>query len=92
VLAGYQKQFAASRLVVSRTDGRLHFDDDPKRGSDVSLIADLFGSVSEYNAGRFEELVHSVPVEFIRVTSEARWDNPFVLSVTAAGMVELAGR
>jgi hypothetical protein len=79
-------------LVVSRADGGLHFDDDPNRGSKVSLIADLFGVVSPHNVGRFEELVQSMPAEFMCVSSDTRWDNPFVLSVTAQGMAELAGR
>ena len=91
-MAGYQKEFAASRLIVGRSDGRLHFDGDPKRGSNVSFVADLFGVVSPHNAGRFEELVQGMPADFMRVTSEARWGNPFVLSVTEAGMAQLASR
>ena len=92
LIAGYQKQFASNRLIVSRSDGGLHFDDDPIRGSKVNLLAELFGVVSPHNAGRFEELVQSMPAEFMRVSSESRWDNPFILSVTPAGMAELAGR
>lgn len=92
LVAGYQKQFAANRLIVARSDGRLHFDGDPSRGSSVSLVAQLFGVVSPHNAGRFEELVQNMPPEFMRVTAEARWGNPFVLSVTDAGMAQLAGR
>lgn len=92
LVASYQKQFASSRLIVGRSDGRLHFDGDPNRASDISFVAELFGVASPHNAGRFEELVQGMPTDFLRVTSEARWDNPFVLSVTEAGMAQLARR
>lgn len=92
LLVGYQKRFGASKLIVSRTDGRLHFDDDPGRGADVSLIRDLFGTVNPHNVGRFEELVQGMPSEYVRLIAEARWDNPLVLNVTEAGVAYLAGR
>jgi len=90
LVAQYQKQFAASRLIVSRSDGMLHFDDDPKRGEGVSLGKDLFGQVTSHNAGRFEELVQSIPPEYLKLINEARWDDPFVLSLTEAGAEYLA--
>lgn len=92
LLAEYQKRFAASKLVISRSDGRLHFDDDLKRGTDVSIIQDLYGVVDVRNAGRFEELMQSMPPEYVRLIAEARWDNPFVVSVTEAGIKRLESK
>jgi hypothetical protein len=86
LLAKYQKKFSASKLVISRSNGRLYFDDDPERGADVSLIKDLYGSVDERNAGRFEELVQNMPTQYLRLIAEARFDNPFVMNVTEAGI------
>lgn len=92
LLVEYQKKFGANRLVVSRRDGSLHFDDDPKRGGEISVVRDIFGAVTAHNAGRFEELVQSMPSEYVRLVAEARLDNPFVLNVTAAGVAYLADR
>ncbi|GMV23263.1 MAG: hypothetical protein AMXMBFR57_32120 [Acidimicrobiia bacterium] len=91
LLVQYQRQFAATKLVISRSDGTLHFDDAPERGKGVSLLLDLYGSSDERNAGRFEELMESMPSQYIRLIAESRWDNPFVVSATAEG-VELLGR
>lgn len=90
LLAEYQKRFGANRLVVSRSDGSLHFDDEANRGRDVSLIKDIFGAVTPHNAGRFEELVQSMPSDYVRLVAEARWGNPFVLNITEAGVAHLA--
>ena len=92
LLRAYQKKSGAYKLVISRSDGRLHFDDDPRRGGDVSLVKDLFGAVNSRNAGRFGELVEAMPSEYVRVAAESRLDNPFVLSVTEAGVAYLARR
>jgi hypothetical protein len=89
LLAGYQRQFAASKLVIDRARGTLHFDGMPDRGQGISLIQDLYGIVDTRNAGRFEELVESMPPEFVRLLPEARFDNPFVVSITPAGMKRL---
>ena len=92
LLAGYQKRFGASKLIVSKTDGSLTFDDDPSRGAHISLIRDLFGDVNPRNVGRFEELAQGMPSEYVRLIAEARWDDPLVLRVTEAGVEYLAGR
>lgn len=92
LLAQYQKRFAASKLVISRSDSRLHFDDDPKRAMDVSIIQDLYGMVDVRNASRFEELIQTIPPEYARLIGEARWDNPFVISVTEVGIKHLESK
>jgi hypothetical protein len=90
LLAKYQKEFAASKLIISRRDGGLHFDNDPSKGNHISLIKELYGIVDERASGRFEELVQSMPNEYVRLTAETRFDNPLVMSVTAAGMKYLS--
>jgi hypothetical protein len=88
VLAKYQKAFAASKLVVSRTNGRLYFDGDRNKGKDTNLLTDLYGSAEGdvSRAGEFEKLMESMPAEYLRLYGEARLDNPFVVSVTEDGM------
>jgi len=92
LLAKYQHQFGASKLIIARADGGLFFDGDRARGAGVSLIRDLFGMVDERNAGRLEELMQSMPPQFVRLIAEARFDNPFVVSVTAEGISYLESR
>jgi len=90
LLVQYQRQFAATKLVIIRRDGTLHFDDAPDRARGLSLLIDLYGLSDERNAGRFEELMESMPPLYIRLIAESRWDNPFVVSATAEGMELLA--
>ena len=68
------------------------FDDDPKRGSGISFVKDLSGEVTSHNAGRFEELVQSIPAEYLRLIPETRLDSSFVLSITEAGAEYLDAR
>lgn len=89
LLAGYQRQFAASKLVIDRAAGTLHFDGNPERGQGISLLKDLYGASDAGTAARFEELVESMPSEYVRLLPEARFDNPFVASITPAGMKRL---
>lgn len=86
LLAGYQKQFGVGKLVISRKHGTLHFDNEPQKGAGVSLIRDLYGSDVSDNAVRFEQLVEGMPADYLRFYGEARFDNPFVVSITEAGM------
>jgi hypothetical protein len=94
LLAGYQKKFAADKLIISRKTGSLRFDNDPKKGSDVSLIRDLYGSTANLSgkAAEFERLMEGMPSEYVRLLGEARLDNPFVVSVTQKGMKYLRSK
>lgn len=86
LLVKYQKQFAVSKLIISRTDGTLIFDNDPKRGANINLFTDLYGVIDNKNEERFEELLLSIPNEYVRFIPEMRWDSPFILNVTEAGI------
>jgi hypothetical protein len=86
LLYKYQKQFSASKLVISRTDGTLYFDNDPKRGSDVNLIKELYGKVDASDVKHFEVLMESMPYQYTRVIPETRLDSPFVVNVTDDGI------
>jgi len=92
LVASHQRQFAARKLVIGRKTGVLHFDDDQPRSAGVSLLRDLFGSDDSTNAPHFEQLVESMPPEYLRLLPEMRWDSPFVVSVTEAGMKYLQSR
>lgn len=86
VIAKHQRDFGVNKLVVGRKTGLLHFDDDNTRGDDVNLLRDVFGSENAANGAQFEELVESMPSEYLRLLSETRWDSPFVVNVTETGM------
>ncbi len=92
VIAKHQREFAASKLVVGRKTGRLHFDDNDTRGGDVNLLREVFGSEDATNGSRFEELMESMPPEYLRLLPEMRWDSPFVVTVTEAGIRYLQSR
>jgi len=86
LLVQHQRAFGATKLVVGRKDGRLHFDEDTSRRANVSLVAELWGPTSADRGAEFERLVESMPSEYVRLLPEARWDSPFVLTVTPDGM------
>ena len=86
LLAGYQRQFAADKLIIERRSGKLHFDDSPNKGEGISLIRDLYGSEDGTKQAVFERLMESMPPEYVRFLPEMRLDSPFVVSVTGAGL------
>jgi hypothetical protein len=85
MIAEYQGRFAANKLIILRENGRLHFDDDPKRGEDVDLIIDLYGAFGPTEQKQFEELIESMPPKYLQVLPETRLDGPFVVRITEAG-------
>lgn len=54
LLAGYQEQFGAAKLVVLRNSGGLHFDNGPDKGAGISLLRDLYGPHDATSAIQFE--------------------------------------
>lgn len=86
LLVQYQKRFAATKLVVGRKTGRLHFDNEPQKGTGISLIKELYASEDSQRAAEFERLMESMPSEYVRLLGEMRLDSPFVVSVTDEGM------
>ena len=84
-LAEYQRKYAATKLVIGREDGDIFPEPTPPNLAKVSLVSNLYGKVDGPNAARFEQLLESMPQQYLRVMNEARYDNPFVLQVTEAG-------
>jgi hypothetical protein len=86
-----QRKYGASKLVVGRKTGAIYFDKGhPGHGNSERLVRELYGSEGEANGALFESLVESLPPEFVRFFAEARFDNPFVVSITEAGQRYLA--
>ena len=88
LLFRYQRDFAVSKLIVGR-DGQLFFDDVERRNSvKINFLTELYGSKENDNSklADFISLMESLPTEYVRILPEARWDNPFVASVTPAGV------
>jgi hypothetical protein len=93
LLAEYQRRFALTKLIVSRTTGQLVFVNDEGRvvpsASDVNVIRDLYGSDALKGGTKrreFERLMESMPTEYVRFFQETRLDSPFVVSVTDRGL------
>jgi len=91
LIAAYQRQFAAEKLIISRRNGSLHFDSDPERGKDISVLKDLFGKSAkpEERSVEFQNLMESLPPEYVRFFAETRLDSPFVVAVTPRGLEAL---
>jgi len=88
LLFRYQRDFAASKLVIGRK-GQLFFDDMERRNSvKINLLTELYGSKDNDNSrlSDFVSLMESLPPEYVRFHAEARFDNPFVVSVTSDGV------
>jgi hypothetical protein len=85
LVAKYQRNYAVNKLIISRKNGRLHFDGDPKKGEEVSLVRELYGSDSADQEAEFEKLIETMPTEYLRFFPEMRWDSPFVVGITDAG-------
>jgi hypothetical protein len=92
IVADRLRTSGASKLVVGRRDGALHFDDDPARGKGLSLITDLWGISASSRGAEFEQLVESMPSEYFRLLPETRYDNPFVIMITNEGIYYLRER
>ena len=85
----YQRDYASSKLVVARNGSIFFFDDQERRKTvKITLLTELYGSKEgdELRKGEFVSLMESLPLEYIRFHTEARFDNPFVVSVTEAGI------
>lgn len=89
LIADYQRQFAATKLIIARKDGTLHFDNEPTKGKGINLILDLYGLDDPVSQAKFERLVESIPPEYLRLLPEIRWGSPFVVSVADAGLLYL---
>jgi hypothetical protein len=85
ILVGYMRQFSANKLVIGRESGVLVFDDQD-RGHGISLIQDLFGVTDVVSQTRFADLMESMPSEYVTFLPEMRWDSPFVVRITDAGL------
>jgi hypothetical protein len=85
LIADYQQKYAANKLIISRTDGRLFFDGNPDRGKEVSLVRDLYGAIDFSKQKDFVDLMDSMPPEYLRVFLETRYGSPFAVGITDSG-------
>ncbi|MGH6889414.1 MAG: hypothetical protein ACREHF_09480 [Rhizomicrobium sp.] len=86
VIAGHQRQFAAKKLIIDRKIGRLYFDEDRERGKGILIIAEMFGENAPDGERRLEELMYSIPTEYLRLLPEGRLGDPYVVAITDAGL------
>ncbi len=89
LLSSYQTELGARKLIVDRTNGGLYFDDPQHRKSQLNFIIGIYGSVTPANTALFDELMDSMPPEYVRFFPESRLDSPFVISVTEEGKAYL---
>ena len=67
----------------------MFFEDEVRRASvKINFLTELYGSKENdiSKVSEFVSLMESLPIEYVRFHPEARFDNPFVVSVTPAGV------
>jgi hypothetical protein len=84
----YQGRFVLSKLVIGR-NGNLAFDGQPEKSKEINFVTELYGTNDTSSQKRLEELMESIPVEYLRHYPEMRWDSPFVVGITDSGMAYL---
>ncbi len=89
LINSYQAELGARKLIVDRHNGTLYFDDPQRSEPKYNFMKDIYGSMQQSNAGLFEELMESMPPEYVRFFPEARFGNPFVISITEEGKLYL---
>lgn len=81
----YQKNLGLNKLIISKEDGALHFDEEERREKyKVNFIGELFDIKSDYasRANEFENVMLSVPSNFLKTIPETRFGSPYVVRVT----------
>ena len=84
-----QSKTGASKLVISSTDGAIFWDNEKLREQyKINVIGDFYSVDKEFNSksGEFENLIHSIPLEYLKHIPEMRLDSPYVVSVTDEGI------
>ncbi len=93
ILYDHQKQFGVQKLIVGR-DGAVVFDEPERKEVSINVAAELFGGMesARARAAEFVALMDSMPEVYLRRLPETRYDSPFVVAVTEAGIRHLKSR
>jgi len=86
IISDNQREYAATKLVIGR-NGILYVDKPKEARVERNILAVLFGSQSDDPSyvARFNDLMEGMPEAYLRRIPEARFDNPYVVSVTDEG-------
>ncbi len=87
----YQRDLGLNKLVIGRK-GNLAFDEEEKRKKyKINFIGELFDIKSDYasRAKEFENIMLSIPSDFLKTIPETRLDSPYVVSITQEGIAYL---
>jgi len=88
----YQTDLGENKLIITRSDGRVHFDDEAKSEKhNINLFSELYGIESDFEKreSEFENLITSIPQLYLRSLPETRLDSPYVVQITEAGIYYL---
>ena len=81
-----QVQFGLNKLVILRT-GEVVFGSPGPKDAGLNLATEVLEKGKpEVVAREFEILMEGMPAEYLQRIPEARYDNPFVVTVTKAGV------
>jgi len=89
LIYNYQTGLGQNKLIISRSDGRLLFDEEAKREKHkINLFSDLYGIESDFKKkeSEFENLITSVPQLYLRFLPETRLNSPYVVQITDDGI------
>ena len=75
-----QIEHDAKKLVISRDGALLFLEPGGRKVTNKNLVPDGVAP------GEFEWFIESIPATYLRMYSETRFDNPFVVAVTDAGI------
>lgn len=85
----HQKELGLSKLIITRKDGRLHFDEKEKREKyNINIIGEVFDTDKDYEkySNEFETIILNIPADYLGRSPEARFDNPYVVYITKEGI------
>ena len=89
VIYKYQKDFGLNKLIISKSDGILFFDDEEKRKiHQINIIGEVYGITKDHKAysREFENLILNIPGDCLKQIPENRWDSPYVVMITERGI------
>ncbi|MCB1214088.1 MAG: hypothetical protein KDK66_01305 [Deltaproteobacteria bacterium] len=84
-----QTKAGTNKLIISSTNGSIFWDDETLRKKyNFNVIADFYSIDKDFESksNDFENLIHSIPIEYLKHIPEMRWDSPYVVSVTEEGI------
>lgn len=84
----FQVKTPDNKVILAR-DGFI-FDDQARKPTSINLVRQVLNKEpDEQSLRELDELILSIPNEFMKLIPEMRWDSPYVIVVTSEGVKKL---